>query len=122
MSYELAKRWMKSQNYGIAFVGYQDENEPGYSLLNSKKDKEFLFGKQKVKRKSHVDSFRFSSHASLEELIDYICEIKPNKLFVVHGETESSENLAVMAQERLPNTKVMIPIVGKSYLLFDKKD
>jgi cleavage and polyadenylation specificity factor subunit 3 len=121
ISYELAKRWMRTPNFGIAYVGYQDPDEPGYALLHSIKDKEFKFGKTKQVRKCRVDSFRFSSHASLEELIEFVGEIKPKYLFIVHGEQDSSENLAMMVQERYDDIRIILPEIGKSYGLIDKK-
>lgn len=115
ISYDLAKRWMRTPNFGIAFVGYQDEDEPGYALLNSKKDKEFRFGKLKMKRSCHLDSFRFSSHASLEELIGFIEEVKPKHLFIVHGEADSSENLSAMVYDRHKDIRIYLPEIGRSY-------
>lgn len=121
ISYELAKRWMRTHNFGIAFVGYQDEDEPGYALLNSEIDKEFKFGKMKMKRRCKVDNFRFSSHARLEDLIDYIDDTEPKYLFIVHGEEESSENLAASVYDRNKNIRIILPEINKSYSLFDKK-
>jgi cleavage and polyadenylation specificity factor subunit 3 len=121
ISYELAKRWMRIQNYGIAFVGYQDEDEPGYALLHSEIEKEFKFGKIKTVRKCNVKSFRFSSHASLEELIGFIDNINPEELFIVHGEERSSEQLAILVQERHRNMRIILPEIGKTYMVFDKK-
>lgn len=115
ISYDLAKRWMRTPNFGIAFVGYQDEDEPGYALLKSKKDKEFKFGKIKIKRSCHLDDFRFSSHASLEGLTGFIGEVKPKHLFIVHGEADSSENLAAMVHDRHKDIRIYLPEIGRSY-------
>ncbi len=121
ISYELAKRWMRSRNFGIAYVGYQDPDQEGYALLHSEKDKEFKFGNIKAKRKCKVDSFRFSSHASLEELLEFIGEVNPKYLFIVHGEQDSSENLAMLVQERYKKIMIILPEIEKIYPLFDKK-
>jgi len=121
ISFELAKRWLRTPNFGVAFVGYQDPDGTGYALLNSLKNKEFKFGKIKSVRKCRVDQFRFSSHASLEELVGFIDDIQPNNLFIVHGEEDSSEYLAMLVQQRHRNMRIILPEIGKSYMLFQEK-
>ena len=114
-SYSLAKKWMTISNFGISFIGWQDPESPGFSLLNSEKDKEFDFAGEKVKRKCEIERFRFTSHAYLDDMIEFILNIKPKILFIIHGEPQSADNLALKINELLPQTRILIPTVDKYY-------
>ncbi len=114
-SYQLAQRWMEISHFGIGMMGYQDPSAPGYDLLQSERGKPFLLAGKKVTRKCHLDKFRFSAHSPREMLLDYIFDVKPNHLFLIHGETEAAESIGLAVKENLPLTKVYIPALGKSY-------
>jgi Cft2 family RNA processing exonuclease len=118
VSHKLAMRWMKHKNFGIAFTGYQDIDSPGYSILNSPKDKVFVLNGKKIKRLCEVGKFRFTSHALIEDIIGYIGEIKPNESFIIHGSSESCEKLAENLHDLLPGKKIIIPVSGKTYEIF----
>jgi cleavage and polyadenylation specificity factor subunit 3 len=115
ISHRLALKFFKEKNSGIAIVGYQDESTPGWQLQNSQKDIEFLFGNKKIKRVCNVEKFRFTSHALIDDILTYINEVKPNNLFIIHGDKNASENLAAKVSEMLPETTVIIPEIGYSY-------
>ncbi len=115
LSFNLAKSWFMRNNYGIAFVGYVDQETPGHDLLRSERGKEFSFAGKKMKRACQVEHFRFTSHARKEDLQDYIITVKPKDLFAVHGDTDACENLALFAKENLPQTNVRIPEIGTEY-------
>lgn len=109
LSFNLAKKWVKHKNFGIAFVGFLDEDSPAFFLANSELEKEFIFGSKMSQRHCFVEKFRFSSHASRDEILSYIIEVKPQKLFITHGSYESIENLYSIVKEQLPQTKIVIP-------------
>ncbi len=115
LSYKLALKWFMHRNFGIATVGYQDEDSPGYKLEQSEGGEEFKFGYRKVKRSCSYKKFRFTSHAVMEDILNYISITKPKQVFVVHGETEASEKLALNIQERFPECRAIIPVIGKHY-------
>lgn len=117
MSHELSNAWMSRPNFGIAFIGYQDETTPGYQLSMSTKKVPFKFGVTMASRACEVERFRFSAHASREKIIDYIGDVRPDTLVIVHGETEACEQLAVAVREWLPGTRIIIPRSGVSYKL-----
>lgn len=117
VSYKLALKWFRLKNFGIAIVGYQDDNSPGWQLQRSEIDKEFEYGDKKVKRSCRLDTFRFTSHSSLSGIVDYISEVKPNQVFAVHGSEDSCENMCLSVQTVLPDCGTVIPILGKEYIL-----
>jgi len=117
LSFNLAKKWMRIKNFGIAFVGYVDEDSPAYQLSNSKPNKEFLFGQKKSKRICKIETFRFSAHASFDEIFNFIDTTKPEVLFVTHGDINAREALAFRTHTEIPQTKTIIPRTSKSYEL-----
>jgi Cft2 family RNA processing exonuclease len=116
-SYILAEKWMKMSTFGIGLIGYQDATAPGYALLNSERGIGFVFGAGKVVRECDLGHFRFTSHATRNSLLDFITDVKPNHLFLMHGEPEACEWVGYQTKERLDHTRVYIPTLGKGYLL-----
>jgi Cft2 family RNA processing exonuclease len=114
-SHTLAQRWMEMENFGIGIMGYQDPSTPGYELLQSTKNEEFMMGGEATTRKCEVDRFRFSAHASREHLLNYVYTVKPKHLFLVHGDSAAAESIGAAVKKKLPETKVTIPTLGTSY-------
>lgn len=116
-SHQLAQRWMRLKNYGIAFIGYLDELSPGFELLNSDLNKDFKFGKINERRLCDVQNFRFTSHAYLRDILNYIYGIKPNYIFINHGELLSAENLSVKIPLNFDYAQIYLPEKKKTYQL-----
>ena len=121
MSYVLAKQWVKEPTFGIGFIGYQDPETPGYALLHSEKRKAFDFGGKSLTRVCEIERFRFSAHASIEGLVDFITDVKPKVVAIVHGEPDACDSLALALRQRLANVRVIIPSVGTSYRIDKNK-
>ncbi len=117
LSNKLASRWMKHPNFGIGFVGYLEEDSPGYQVMNSEKGVEFQYGLTSTKRSCEVEKFRFSSHASLDELLNYAGETTPKQIYVVHGDINSANNLAFQLQSNLKKSRIFLPSAFKFYNL-----
>lgn len=117
VSHTLAQRWFRHANFGIALIGYQQEDAPGYALLRSEKGRPFLFGASSHRRSCDVRHFRLSAHANRNDLLRYIADVRPKSLYLVHGDSEACEWIGRETMERLPQTKVCIPALGKPYAL-----
>lgn len=117
-SYLLAKKWLSNLRFGIALVGYIDEDSPAFLISNSHLQDEILFESQKIRRQCDVEKFRFTSHAIIDDLFSFIKDTTPDKLFIVHGDTLSSETLALKILENIPQTTTIIPRKLKEYELF----
>lgn len=115
MSHQLALKWMGLPNYGIAFVGYQDETSPGYALMMSERKKPFDFGTKSVSRSCQIERFRFSGHASREDLVALAVDTTPSTVVITHGDTLACERLAIEILELLPHARVIIPRAGAVY-------
>lgn len=117
MSFVLAKHWFKHANFGIAFIGYQDPETPGHALLHSKKDEAFDFAGKSYVRTCEIERFKFSAHADLGGLVDYITDVRPSTVVIMHGEPDACNNLALSIRLRLPGVRVVIPRQGVSYAI-----
>ncbi|MCS7123049.1 MAG: MBL fold metallo-hydrolase [Candidatus Aenigmarchaeota archaeon] len=80
----------------VVFVGYQVEGSNGRKILENK-----TFEGKKIK--VLVEKVDLSSHAGKKELIKFIKENNPEKIFCVHGENLESfvENLKEMGFEAI---------------------
>lgn len=114
-SYKLALEWMKRPNFGIAIVGYQDPNCEGYALEKSNIGEEFTFGSMKVKRSCHLEKFRFSAHATKEQIISLVHQQQPKNVMLVHGEYESCSEIALSLVQTGYNGNIVIPTNGIRY-------
>lgn len=115
ISHALGIAWSTRPSFGIAFIGYQDPTSPGYAMLTSVPGTPFDFGGRSIRRSCMVERFRFSAHASLEGLTELVTDIKPKTVVIVHGERDACDHLALIAHERLPGTRVLIPRHGRAY-------
>lgn len=115
LSHALARVWMTKPSFGIAFIGYQDPDTPGYQLSQSKPGVPFPFGTREMTRSCKVERFRFSAHASKDGLVDFITDVRPGTLCITHGAPEACDALALAVRERLPGTRIIIPTLGRPY-------
>lgn len=116
-AWTLAQQWMPRPNFGIAFISYLDPESPGYALRHSEADRDFLFSGLKARRSCRIEQFRFSAHAAREDLIGFVADVRPKKLYLVHGDDEACSELAYQITRTVPDTRVFIPTAGKDYAL-----
>ena len=104
----------------IVFVGSQAEGTLGRSILNGDKYVS-IFGERIRVQAEIYDLEGFSGHADREGLLDWLSgfQEKPKEIFLVHGEKESKEELAVFIKERFGyDCKI---ITGVSEFLLSKE-
>jgi metallo-beta-lactamase family protein len=85
----------------IVFVGYQAEGTLGRALLNGVKNVK-MFGEEIIVRADIVRFKGLSGHADLEGLTKWAEAFwpKPEHVFVVHGDLESTENFTKVLSEK----------------------
>ncbi|MFH1727182.1 MAG: MBL fold metallo-hydrolase [Pseudomonadota bacterium] len=83
---------ISNPNNSILFVGYQASGTLGRIILD-KPDEVRILGQIKKIRSSIYKISGFSAHADQNELLKWLSNIseKPKKLFITHGEPESSK-------------------------------
>jgi metallo-beta-lactamase family protein len=105
--------WQKKNS--VVFVGYQAEGTLGRIILDGKKKVKILGEEIKVESEIY-DLEGFSGHADQKVLMNWVKNFKrkPKKIFVVHGEEESSKMLASMIENEL-NVETIIPNLGDAF-------
>lgn len=99
----------------VLFVGFQAEGTLGYDLIHGAKtikvDEESYNVHAKIKM---IDSF--SAHADDQEILDWLgyFEKQPKKVFITHGEIQSSQSLQQKIEKRF-NWSVIIPKYLESF-------
>jgi metallo-beta-lactamase family protein len=103
----------------VVFVGYQAEGTLG-RLLKDGARKVKLLGEEIVVEAEIHSIEGFSAHADRDGLLEWLHGFKslPKKIFVVHGEKESSEAFANLITERF-NVKTIVPDIGDVFELKD---
>jgi hypothetical protein len=93
----------------ILFSGYQDEESPGYALLNAKRGDALRIGDQPVLLQCQVARYNLSGHADGEQILHVIQKVQPGHVILVHGVPEALGSLAGKISKR----EVLIPKVGE---------
>ena len=116
-SHRLAAESFWRRNFGIAFVGWQEPSSPGFAALHSTENQPFDFGGRSVKRVCSIGKMRFSAHAEQAAMMEFITDVKPKTLVLMHGEPDACNAVAAATLEMLPHTRVIIPRKGAFYRL-----
>ena len=83
-----------NRNNTIIFVGYQAVGTLGRVLVDGKKNIK-MFGEDFIVKADIQTLGCFSAHAGQTELIDWICNFKPNpRVMLVHGESRAQDVLS----------------------------
>lgn len=101
----------------LVFVGYQAQGTLGRIILNGAKTVKILGEQVAVQAQVH-DIEGFSGHADQIMLLDWIrkFKVKPRKVFIVHGEGESTTSLARLIEKEF-KIRAIIPDLGDSFSL-----
>jgi len=103
----------------IIFVGYQAEGTLGRYLIDGAKEVT-LFG-ESIQVNSEIHNLEgFSGHADLDGLLSWLrgFQVKPNNIFLVHGEDKSKKDLAATVKKELGYD--CIPVEGYSEFSLEK--
>lgn len=85
----------------VIIIGYQAEGTRGRKLLEG--DKEIkIYGKQYKVMANILEIESLSAHGDQKDLLNWLSELEnaPKKVFLVHGENEALEELAVKIKEK----------------------
>lgn len=104
----------------VVFVGYQAEGTLGRRILDGAKDVK-IFG-ENIHINAEIYSLEgFSGHADKNGLIRWLNNFqkKPEKVFFVHGESESKDSLKTEIEKTL-GINCIIPVYNNSYEIKSK--
>jgi metallo-beta-lactamase family protein len=105
----------------VLFIGYQAEGTLGRRILDGAEKVKVLGEEVKINcRIEMIDGF--SGHADRNGLLGWIEKMnkKPQKIFIVHGETDSMNEFSRYISERF-NIESVIPSRGESYEICTSK-
>ncbi len=112
---QLAWSMVENPKHGIFFVGYLDEDTPGFQLLNTPPGQEVTIDRLLPPRKKVCDvlTFRFSAHSHRKEILQIVEDLTPKKVILVHGERGSVGWTAEMIRQMDAGIDVIVPELGK---------
>lgn len=118
-SYQLVKFWLKQQKFAVFFVGYIDEDTPGYQVLNSSENNKVKLTdfEEEIISKCSIERFNFPSHSTRNELLRIIQKYKPDNIILVHGEESSRDWMGYNILKSFPNSKVYAPGIGSEIVI-----
>jgi metallo-beta-lactamase family protein len=102
----------------VLFVGFQAPGTLG-SRLRDGANPVNVFGEPVAVAAEVAAIDGFSAHADQKELVDWVARLKPapKRIFLVHGELESAEALAVVLRSRI-GADVRIPEKNEEFALW----
>lgn len=109
------KKYLRDENSMIIFSGYVGDNPSylSYRIKQFKKHKTISIFKENVPNKADCISLStFSSHANYNDLITYGSSLNAGKLVLVHGSTESKNNLAKGLREAISDKSKTFKVVS----------
>ncbi len=109
-----AAKFLDNPRNSVAFVGYTDQDSPGYKVRHAKPGDMVKLDKRQpaVAVKCRVESFDFSAHATRETLLDYVKQVQPGKVILVHGDEPAQLWFQRAIEATLPRTQVLRPEPG----------
>lgn len=119
VSNKFARNFLPNPANSLHFVGYSDPSTPSYHIRQAASgDKINLDAKKDpVTLNCEVKEYNFSGHADRDQLLDFILGTKAKKIFLVHGDLESSQWFQEELARLMPDSEVTIPLPGEDYSL-----
>jgi metallo-beta-lactamase family protein len=111
------ERYISMPETTIIIVGYQAEGTRGRKLLEGAKDIK-IRGKYYDVKANIVEIEGLSAHADQNDLLNWFSELetKPKKVFLVHGENQSADELRIKITEKY-DYNCTIPLMGQEFEL-----
>lgn len=105
----------------IAITGYQAEGTPGRALLDLAEAEDLAErmwmpnDETTVPVACQVKSYSLSAHADSQELTRLGQQVRPRKVFLVHGDDAARKALAESVRSAVPNVDVTLPENSRAY-------
>jgi Cft2 family RNA processing exonuclease len=93
-----ASRWLGMNDAAVLDVGYVAKNTPGGKLLQSvETGMPFeIYPGESIKVAAHVERFALSAHIDGPQNVALVEALRPGKIYLGHGESQSRQGLAGM--------------------------
>ncbi len=116
MSHLMTQRMAPDERHSIFFIGYVDPASPAGKVKAAGQGGRADLGGDagEVDLKCRVDNFNFSSHCERNDMMEYVCKVRPRNVLLVHGEAASLEWFRNELSQKLPESKIIIPPSGET--------
>ena len=110
LSNKVADQVLPHEANSVLFVGYCDPDSPAGAFLQAQKgDKVFMHkNARSIPFRCERETYDFSGHACREQLLAFAKKVKPERLFLVHGDQDALDWMQEACQKALPDTEVII--------------
>lgn len=110
-SYKVAASILHNPRSNVCMVGYCDPDTPGGQLLATPPGEIFHFSvlDYQTPVRAGVMRFDLSGHADRRELLDYAVELRPENIFLTHGDEDAREWFKQNLSQALPSSTVIDP-------------
>ena len=111
-----AAQFLDNPKNSLLLVGYAAEDTPAARILNARPGDHVVLDERnsRIRLLCDVHRFDFSGHSPREHILDYIEQVRPKELLLVHGDDDAMAWFADRARELLPHTRVFIPEPGQN--------
>jgi Cft2 family RNA processing exonuclease len=109
-----ARRILSDPRQSIFFVGYADPESPAGVIKTARPDDLVSLDPDEPAQplRCNIEQFQFSAHASRESIIQYVKQLAPKKIILVHGDLPAVEWVRTQLVRELPNSEVIVPTPG----------
>jgi Cft2 family RNA processing exonuclease len=114
LSNSFARQVLSDPKQSLFFVGYADPDSPA-GKIKAAKNGDLVqvdpdFAPQELR--CHVEQFNFSGHSSRESLRNYIKQLRPKKVILVHGDPPAVGWFQEVLSADLPGSEIICPQPG----------
>lgn len=115
----VARHVLSDAKQSLIFVGYADPASPAGKIREAATGDMVQvsaeFPPQELR--CQVEKFNFSGHASRESLRDYVNQVRPKKIVLVHGDLPAMNWFRETLRGDLPGSEVITPTPGEPLVL-----
>jgi len=116
-----AKQLLDNKKNAIFITGYQDEESPGRRLLELKTGENIILNDETFEVKCKVTRYHLSAHADQGQLCQWISNIKPQAIILIHGDPPSIQALRTKLIEKYTvwnpkNGETLSPLVKPGWM------
>ena len=114
LSNTFARRVIENPQHSIFFVGFADPESPA-GLIKAAKPGDLISldpDEPAQPLRCHIEQFDFSAHASRESIVQYVKQLTPKKIVLVHGDAPAVEWTRATLAAELPGSEVIVPAPG----------
>jgi Cft2 family RNA processing exonuclease len=114
LSNTFARRVIENPQHSIFFVGFADPESPAGIIKTAKPGDLVALDPDEPAQplRCQIEQFQFSAHASRESIIQYVKQLAPKKIVLVHGDAPAVEWTRATLAAELPGSEVIVPAPG----------